>query len=231
MMFCASLFKILKGHAPKGLHSICQQIWKTQQWPQDWQRSVFIPIPNKGNAKECSNYIPLCSLYMLAGLCSTSFKLGFSSMWIKNFQMYNLGLKNLEQPEIKLSTFAGSSRNQGISRKISTSASLTILKPLTMWITTNCRKFFKRWEYWTISPFFLRNLNDAGQEATVRTGYGTTDLFQIGKGVHQGCMLSPCLLSLYAAYIMWKVGVDDSQTGIKIAGSVRLSRLMPWQAA
>ena len=55
-MYCVSLFKILKDDALKGLHSICQLIWKTQQWPQDWQRSVFIPIPKKSNAKECSNY-------------------------------------------------------------------------------------------------------------------------------------------------------------------------------
>ena len=94
MMFYVSLFKILKDDALKGLPSICQLIWKTQQWPQDWQRSVFIPIPKKGNAKVCSNYISLCSHYMLARLCSKSFKLGFSSMWIKNFQMCNLGLKN-----------------------------------------------------------------------------------------------------------------------------------------
>ena len=64
---------------------------------------------------------------------------------------------------------------------------------------------------------FLRNLR-AGQEATVRTGHGTTDWFQIGKGVRQGCILSPCLFNLYAEYIMWNVGLDEAQAGIKIAG-------------
>ena len=64
---------------------------------------------------------------------------------------------------------------------------------------------------------FLRNLY-AGQEATVRTGHGTTDCFQIGKGVHQGCILSPCLFSLYAEYIMQNAGLDEAQAGIKIAG-------------
>ena len=64
----------------------------------------------------------------------------------------------------------------------------------------------------------LRNLY-AGQEATVRTGHGTTDWFQIGKGVHQGCILSPCLFNLYADYIMWNAGLDEAQTGIKIAGT------------
>ena len=84
------------------------------------------------------------------------------------------------------------------SRKTSISALLTMPKSLTVWITTNCGKFFKRWEYLTC---LFRNLY-ADQEATVRTGHGTTDWFQIGKGVCQGCMLSPCLLNLYAEYII-----------------------------
>ena len=75
----AELFHILKDDAVKVLHAICQQIWKTQQWPQDWKRSVFISIPKKGNFKECSNYYALCSFPMLIRLCSKSFKLGFSS--------------------------------------------------------------------------------------------------------------------------------------------------------
>ena len=73
------LFKFLKDDAVKVLHSICQQIWKTQQWPQDWKRSVSIPIPQKGNAKECSNYHTLHSFPMIVRLCSKSFKLGFIS--------------------------------------------------------------------------------------------------------------------------------------------------------
>ena len=73
------LFQILKDDAVKMLHSICQQIWKIQQWSQDWKRSVFIPIPKKGNAKECSNYCTTCSFHMLKRLCSKSFKLGLNS--------------------------------------------------------------------------------------------------------------------------------------------------------
>ena len=87
-------------------------------------------------------------------------------------------------------------------------------KPLTVWITTNCRKFFKRWEYHLTC--LLRNLY-AGKEATVRTGHGTTDWFQIGKGVRQGCILSPCLFNSYAEYIMRNAGLDEAQAGIKIA--------------
>jgi len=86
-------------------------------------------------------------------------------------------------------------------RKISTSALLTTPKPLTVWITTNCGKFFKRWNTRPPDLPLERNLY-TGQEATVRTGHGTTDWFQIGKGVRQGCILSPCLFNLYAEYIM-----------------------------
>ena len=74
---------------------------------------------------------------------------------------------------------------------------MTMLKLLTVWITINCGKISKRWEYQITCPVSLRKMN-AGQEATVRTGHGKTDWFQIGKGVHQGCILSPCLFNLYA---------------------------------
>ena len=92
-----------------------------------------------------------------------------------------------------------------------------MLKPLTVWITTICGKFFKRWEYQTPLSASLRNLY-TGQEATVRTGHGTMDWFQIQKGVFQGCILSPCLFNLYAVYIMLNARLDEAQAGIKIAG-------------
>jgi len=69
----AELFKILKADAVKVLYSISQHMWKTQQWPQDWKKSAFIPIPKKGNAKECSNYPQLCSFHTLVRLCTKSF--------------------------------------------------------------------------------------------------------------------------------------------------------------
>ena len=128
--------------------------------------------------------------------------------------MFKLVLEKAEEPEIKLLTSTGSLKKQESSRKTSTSDSLTMLKPLTVWITANCGKVFKRWEDLTC---LLRNLY-AGQEATVRTGHGTTDWFQTGKGVCQGCILSPCLFNLYAEYIMQNAGPDEAQSGIKIAG-------------
>ena len=96
----------------------------------------------------------LCSLHMLARLCSKSFKLGFSSMWTENFQMYQLDLEKAEEADIKLPTFGGSWRKQGSSRKTSTCALLTTQQPLTVWITTNFGKFLKWWQYRTtlLSP-------------------------------------------------------------------------------
>ena len=138
-------------------------------------------------------------------------------MWTVNFQMFKLVLKKAEEPEIKLATPAGSSKKQESSRKASTSALLTMPKPLTVWITINCGKVFERWEYQTTLPGLLRNLY-AGQEGTVRTGRGTTDWFQIGKGVWQGYILSPCLFNLYAEYIMRNARLDEAEAGIKIAG-------------
>ena len=102
-------------------------------------------------------------------------------------------------------------------RKISTSASLTILKPLTVWSTTNSGKFLKKMRIPGHLTYLLRNIY-AGQEAAVRTQHGTMNWFKIGKGVHQDCLLSPCLFNLYAEYIMRNARLDEAKAGIKIAG-------------
>src|SRR5574341_105049 len=115
-----------------------------------------------------------------------------------NFLMCKLVLEKVEEPEIKLPTSAGSSKKQESSRKTSISALLTMPKPLIVWITTNW-KILKEMGIPDHLTCLWRNLY-AGQEATVRTGHGTTDLFQIGKGVRQGCVLSPCLFNLNAEY-------------------------------
>ena len=104
--------------------------------------------------------------------------------------MFKLVLEKAEEPEIKLPTFTGSSKKQENSRKTSISVLLTMPKPLTVWITRNW-KILKEMGIPDHLTSLLRNVY-AGQEATVRTGHGTTDWFQIGKGVRQGCILSPC---------------------------------------
>ena len=132
-----------------------------------------------------------------------------------NFQMFKLVLEKAEEPEIKLPTSAGSWKKQESSRKTSISALLTMPKPLTVWITTNW-KILKEMGIPDHLTCLLINLY-AGQEATVRTGHGT-DWSQIGKGVRQGCILSPCLFNFYAEYIMRNTGLEEAQAGIKIAG-------------
>ena len=122
--------------------------------------------------------------------------------------MFKLDLEKAEEPEIKLPTSIGSSKKQDSSRKTSISALLTMPKPLIVWITTN-------WEMLQEMGIpdhltcLLRNLY-AGQEATVRIGHGTTNWFQIGKGVCQGCILSPCLFNVYAEYFMCNVRLDEA---------------------
>ena len=133
-----------------------------------------------------------------------------------NFLMFKLVLEKAEEPEIKLPTSAGSSKKQESSRKTSTSALWTMPKPLTMWTTRNW-KILEEMGIPDHLTCLLRNLY-AGQEATVRTGHGTTDWFQIEKRARQGCILSPCLFNLYAEYIMRNAGLDEAQAGVKIAG-------------
>ena len=102
----AELFKILKDHAIKELHSICQQIWKTQQWPQDWKTSIFIPVPKKGSTKECSNHWTIA-------LISHANKVMLKILQARlqryvNLQMFKLGLEKAGEPETKLQNFTGS---------------------------------------------------------------------------------------------------------------------------
>ena len=136
-------------------------------------------------------------------------------MWTMNFQMFKLVLEKAEEQEIKLPASTGSSKKQESSRKTSISALLTMPKP-------DCVDHNKLWKILKemgkpdYLNWLLRNLY-AGQEATVRTGHGTTDWFQIGKGVCQGFILSPCLFNFYAEYIMRNAGLEEAQDGIKIA--------------
>ena len=135
------LFQIIKNDDVKVQHSVCEQIWRTQRWPQDWKRSVFIPIPKKGNAKQCSNYHTIALISHASKQCSKFSKPGFNNTSIMDFQLCRLDFEKAEEPEIKLPTSAGSSKKQECSRKTSISALLTIPKPSTVWITINCGKF------------------------------------------------------------------------------------------
>ena len=143
------LFQILKDDAVQVLQSICQQIWKMQQWPQDWKRSVFIPIPKKGNTKEYSNY---CTIALISHASQ-----GMLKILQAKLQQY----VNHEPPDVQAGFRKGrGTRDQiaNIGRIIEKAREfqkniyfclLTMPKPLIVWITTNCGKFFKTWEYQT----------------------------------------------------------------------------------
>ena len=134
-------YSTLKCGAVKVLYSICQKIWKTHQWQQDWQRSVFIPMPKKGNAKDCANYHTIALISHASKVMLKILQPRLQQYMTKNFQIFKLDSEVAEEPEIKLPTCAGSSKKQESSRKTSTSALLTMPKPLTVWITINCGKF------------------------------------------------------------------------------------------
>ena len=130
--------------------------------------------------------------------------------------MFKLVLEKKEEPEIKLPTSTGSWKKQESSRKTSISALLTMPKSLSVWLSINW-KILKEIGIPDHLTCLFRNLY-VGQEATVRTGQGKTEWFQMGKGVCQGWILSPCLFNLYAEYIMRNAGLEEPQAGIKIAG-------------
>ena len=206
------LFQILKDNAVKVLHLICEQIHKTQQWPQDWKTSVFIPIPKKDNAKECSNY------------CTIAFISHASKVMLKIFQAWLQQYVNQELWDFQ----AGFRKDRGTRGKIAN----------IYWIIEKAREFQKNIYFcfidytkafscvdhnklWKIFKerripdhltCLMRNLY-AGQEAIVTghaTGHETTDWFQIRKRVHQGSILSPCLFKLYAACIMQNARLDEA---------------------
>ena len=185
---------MLKDDAAKVLHSICQQIWKTQQWPQDWKRSVFIPIPKKGNAKKCSKYHTIA-------LISHASKVLLKILQARLQQHVNCELPDV-QTEFRKSR---GTRDQIANicwimekqRELQNNiyfCFIDYVKALDCVITTNW-KILKEMGIPDHLTCLLRNLY-TGQEATVRTGHGTTEWFQIGKGVlSQGCILSPAYLT------------------------------------
>ena len=134
-----------------------------------------------------------------------------------NFQMFKLVLEKAEEPEIKLPTFTGSLKKQESVRKNIYFCFIDYAKAFDCVDHNKLCKILKEMGIPDHLTCLLRNLY-AGQEATVRTGHRTIDWFQIRKGVHQDCILSPCLFNLYAEYIMRNAGLDEAQAEIKIGG-------------
>ena len=200
------LFQILKVGAVKMLYSIYQQIWKTQQWPQDWKRSVFIPIPKKGNFNKCSNY---CTIALISHSSKVMLKILQASL-----QQY----LNHEFPDIQ----AGFRKGKGTRNQIANicwfiEKAREFQKNIYfcfidyakafVWITTNW-KILKE----MVIPDHLTCPEKSvyRSRSNSRIAHGTTDWFQIGKGVRQGCLLSPCLFNFYAEYIMRNAGLSST---------------------
>ena len=195
------LFQILKDDAVKVLHLVCQQIWKTQQWPQDGKRSVFILIPKKGNAKECSNY---CTIAFISHPSKVMLKIPQA-----RFQQY----VNWEFPDVQTEFRKGRGTRDQIAnicwvikraREFPKNTYFCLVDYTKVFDCVNHNKLWNILKEMGIPEHLTCLLSNlyAGQEAKARTGHGTTDWFQIGKGVRQGCILSPCLFNLYAEYIM-----------------------------
>ena len=200
------------------LWNCCTQYASKFRKLRSGHRTVFIPIPKKGNAKECSNYLTIA-------LISHASKVTLKILQAR-FQQY----MNRERPDVQ----AGLRKGSGTKDQIAN----------IHWIIKKAREFHKKNTYFCFIDYSkafdsvdynklwkilkemvipdylicLLRILYAGQEATVGTGHGTTDWLQIGKGVHQSCILSPCLFNLYAEYIMRNAGLDEAQAGIKIVG-------------
>ena len=125
---------------------------ETQQWPQNWKRAVFIPIPKEGNAKECSNYCTIAHISLTSKVMLKILQARFQQYVNHEFTDVQAGFRKGRGTRDQLPTSVGSSKKQESSRKTSTFALLTTQKPLTVWITTNCWKFLKRWEYQATWP-------------------------------------------------------------------------------
>ena len=181
------------------------------------KKSVFLPIWKKGNAKECSNYRTIALISHASKVMLKILQASFSNMWIVNFQMLKLDSEKAEEPEIKLPTSVGSLKKAESSRKNIHFCFIDYAKDFDC---VHHNKLWKILQEMGISDHLtclLRNLY-AGQEATVRTRHVTTDWFQNGKGVCQSCILSRCLVNLYAKYIMWNAVLDEVQAVNKTNG-------------
>ena len=184
---------------------------ENQQRPQDWKRLVFIPIPKKGNAKEGSNY---CTIALIAQT---------SNVMLKILQARLQQYVNCELPDVQAGFRKGRRTRDQIANicwiiKKARAFQINIYFCFIEYTKSfDCLDYNKLWKILQVmgTPDHITCLLRSfytGQEATVRTGHGTTNWLKIGKGIHQGCVLSRCLFNLYAKYIMQNAGLDESQT-------------------
>ena len=185
------------------------------------EKVSFHSNPKERNAKACSNCHTIALISHTSKIMLKILQARFGNTWTVNFQMFKLVLEKAEEPEIKLPTFTGSLKNQEFQKNIYF-CFIDYVKAFNMGLCLLCVHHSKLWKILKEMGIpdhltcLLRNLS-AGREATVRTGHGKTDWFQIGKEVRQGCILSPCLFNFYPDYIMRNAGLEEAQAGIKIA--------------
>ena len=175
------------------LHSICQHIWKTQQWPQDWKRSVFITILKKGNAEACSHYYTTALFSHTASKVMIKiFQARFQHTWTMNFQMFKLEIEKAEEPENNWQHLLDHQKATEFQKNIyfcfiDYTKAFDCVNHRRLW------KILKEVGILDLLTHLLRNLY-ADQEATIRIGHRTTDCFQIRKGVRQGCIIVTLLI-------------------------------------
>ena len=181
------------------------------------EKVSFHTIQKKGNAKECSNYRTVVLISHASKVMLRILQARLQQYMNCELADVQAGFSKSREPEIKLPTSVGSSKKQESSRKIIYFCFIDYAKAFDCVDHNKMWKFFQDIgipDHLTCLPIYLH----ASQEATVRSGHGTTDWFQIGKRVCQGCIFSPCLFNLYAGYIMRNARLDEAQAGIKIVG-------------
>ena len=194
------------------------------------ERAFFISIPKKGNAIECSNYRTIALISLASKVMLKILQLRLQQYTNQELSDVQVGFRKGRGTRDQIANIFWITEKQENSRKTSTSTkAFDCMDQNKLW------KILKEMGIPDHLTCLLRNLY-AGQEATVRNGHGTTDWFQIGKGVHQGCILSPCLFNLYAEYTMQIAGLDETQARIKIArrniNNLRYAETPPlWQKA
>jgi hypothetical protein len=209
--------ELLKAIPPMAITALCRKIWKTGKWPRDWKRSIFIPLPKKGDSKDCSNYRTIA---LIPHACK---------ILLKIMQRRLAPIIEKELPDVQ----AGFRRGRGTRDHISNlrwimEKSREYQKDVYMCFI-DYKKAFDCVEHdklWTtlgelgVSAHLVKLIRSLyeDQEATIRTAHGDTDWFRIGKGVRQGCILSPFLFNLYAEKIMRKVELKETEIGVKIGG-------------
>ena len=188
---------------------------------QHWKRSVFIPIPKKGNVEECSNYHTIA-------LISHASKVMLKILQAMLQQYVNHELADVQAGFRKdqIANIRWIIKKTREFQKNIYFCFIDYAKAFDCVDHNKLRKLLREMGIPDHLTCLLRNLY-AGHEATIRTGHGTTDWFQIGKGVHQGCILSPCLFNFYAEYIMRNAGLEETQAGIRIAGEISITSDMP----